>query len=163
MVVPVVRQHVQEEPHKIEVLAGDVGHLEDGAYPLADKLSRRVDALFAVCDKGWHLSGAGTLHDLVDLADGLLENVGRANVNLGDDDHDGNVERQRNAQVLLAHSNQSIVGRDHKKAKVGTAGEQAEHSRAQILFVPSQITKSDDLGTALPNVFPRQLSYAQFQ
>jgi hypothetical protein len=64
--------------------------------------------------------------------------------------------------MLLAHADQSIIGRDHKKAKVGTAGEQAEHGRAQVLFVPCQIAESNDLGTALPNVFPRQLSYTQF-
>lgn len=154
MVVAMVRQHVQKGPYKIEVLAGDVGHLEDGTYPLAHKLGRRVDALFAGCDKGRHLSRPRALHDLVDLANGLLEDVGRANVNLGDDDHDWHVERKRNSQMLLAHTNQSVVGRNHKEAKVGAAGQQAEHGRPEILFVPCQVAKRDDLGAVLSNIFP---------
>lgn len=92
VVSTVVREDIQERPHKVEALPSHVGDQEDGAYPLANELCSGVNALLAIADKSWDLSGAWTLHDLGDLSNGFLENIGWADINLGHHYHDGDVE-----------------------------------------------------------------------
>jgi hypothetical protein len=48
------------------------------------------------------------------LSNGLLEDVGRTNVNLGDAHHDGHIEGEGNAQMFFAHADETIVGGDHE-------------------------------------------------
>ena len=55
IVVAVVRQDIQECPHQVEALASNIGDLEDGAYPLADKLCRGLDGLITVLDENGNL------------------------------------------------------------------------------------------------------------
>lgn len=92
VVSTVVGEDIQERPHKVEALSGHVGDQKNGAYPLADELCSGVNALLAVANKGWYLSGAWTFHDLGDLSDGFLEDIGGADINLGHHHHDGDVE-----------------------------------------------------------------------
>ena len=55
IVVAMVRQDIQECPHQVEALASDIGDLEDGAYPLADKLCCSLDGLVTVFDENGNL------------------------------------------------------------------------------------------------------------
>lgn len=50
-----------------------------------------VDALLAILDEDRDFAGAGGFQDFGQLCDGLLEDLGRADVDLGDDDHDRDV------------------------------------------------------------------------
>ena len=61
-----------------------------------------VDAFFASLDEDGDLARPLGFEDLRELGDGFLENLGRADVDLGDNDHDGNVERESEAEVLPA-------------------------------------------------------------
>jgi len=60
IVMAMVRKDIEERPHEIQVLAGDVGDLEDGADSLADELSRGVDALLSVLDEDGDLASTRT-------------------------------------------------------------------------------------------------------
>ena len=114
IVAAVVREDVQERPYQVQILSCDIGHLENRTYPLADKLSRCVDTLLTVFDERGNFSCSRTFHDFRDLRYRLLKNMGRTNVDFGDDHHYGNIERQRNAQVLFTHTNEAVVGCNHK-------------------------------------------------
>lgn len=109
-----VRQDVEERAHQVEVLTSYIRDLEDGADALADELACRVDALLVVGNVGWQLARAGAAHDLVDLGDGLLQDVGWADIDLRDDDHDWHVEGEGDAEMLLTHTHKAVVGCDHK-------------------------------------------------
>jgi hypothetical protein len=61
-----------------------------------------VDAILSVLDEDGDLASTGGFQDLGQLCDGLLENLRRADVNLGDDNHDGNVQCESNTEVLPA-------------------------------------------------------------
>ena len=63
-----------------------------------------VDAVLAVLDEDGDLARPGRLEDLCQLRDGLLQNVWRADIDLGNDDHDGHVERKRDAEVFSART-----------------------------------------------------------
>ena len=86
---------------------------------MTDELSRCVDALLSCLDESWYFASARALHDFSDLCDGLLQDVGRTYVDLGDNDHDWHVESKGNTQMLLAHANKTVVGCYHKQAVVG--------------------------------------------
>lgn len=152
-------EDVQERPHKVERLARDVGHEKDRTYPLTDKLRSRINALLTRTYKRRHLPRAGALHYFRNLRQRLLEDVGRANVNLGDDDHDRDVEREGDAQVLLAHAHETVVGCDHEEAVVGAAGEEAEDGCAEVLFVAGQVGEGYYLGAASADFFPREFAW----
>ena len=92
VVPPIVREDVQESPNKVQVLTRDVGYLKDRTDPLADKLSRRADAFLSILDEDGDFSRTRAFQYPGDLCDGLLQNMGRADVDFGDDDHDGDVE-----------------------------------------------------------------------
>jgi hypothetical protein len=77
-------------------------------------LSSGIDAVLSVLDKSWHLARSGTLENLFDLRNSLLKNVRRADINLGDNDHDWHVKRQSKTEMLLAHSNKTVIGRNHE-------------------------------------------------
>lgn len=122
-IVPsVVRKNIQESSHEVQVLSCDVGNLKYWAYSVTDELSGRVDALLPILDKGWHLAGSRASHNLGDLCNCLLQDVGRANVNLGHDNHDGHVERKGDSQMLFAHSDQSVVRSNHEQTVIRAAG-----------------------------------------
>jgi hypothetical protein len=74
--------------------------LEDRTNATGHELRSRVDALFPVLDEDWYLPCAGRLEDLGQLSDGLLKNLWWANVDFGDDDHDGYIEGKCNAEML---------------------------------------------------------------
>lgn len=59
VVMAMVRKDIEERPNEIQVLAGDVGDLEDGADSLTDELSRGVDALLSVLDEDGDLASTG--------------------------------------------------------------------------------------------------------
>lgn len=156
VVVAVVRQDVEELADEVETLARDVGHLEDGADALADELGGRVDAVFAALDEDGDFAGAGGLEDLLQLGEGLLEDVGRADVDFGDDDHDGHVEREGDAEVFFGHADEAVVGRDHEQAVVGLGAQETEDGGAQVSLVAGQVGEADDFGAALADFFPAQ-------
>lgn len=93
VVVAVVRQDVQESSDEIKVFTGNVGDLKDWTYSLADELGGGLDSFIAVLDEDGNLPCARRLEDAGELCDGLLENLRRTNINLGDHYHDWNVER----------------------------------------------------------------------
>ena len=58
VVISVMGEDVQECSDQIETFACDVGYLEDGTYPLADELSRRLNRVCAVLDEDWNFPSA---------------------------------------------------------------------------------------------------------
>lgn len=118
IVVPMVRQDVEERADQVEILPCDVRDLEDGADALRDELSGCIDAALAVGDEDRDLACAGRLEDPRYLRDSLLEDVRWADVDLSDDDHHGNVERERDTEMLFAHADEPVVRGDHQQAVV---------------------------------------------
>ena len=123
-IVPsVVRKDIKEEAHQVEILASDVGHLEDGTYSMADKLRCSIYAVLPIFDKGWDFARAGAFHDFGNLSDAFLKNVGRANVNFGNNHHDRYIQRQGNSKVFFAHGSKAMICGDHKYTVVWAGGE----------------------------------------
>src|SRR4051812_42333330 len=154
IVAAVVREDVEERADQIEVLARHVRHLEDGADPLAHKLSSRVDALFVVLDEDGYLPRPRALQDPRYLRDGLLQNLRRANVDFRDDHHDWHVQGKCNAQVLFAHADEAVVGRNHKQAIIWAARQKPKHRGTQVTFMARQVGERDDFCAALPDLLP---------
>jgi hypothetical protein len=74
--------------------------------------------------------------------------------------------------ILLAHTDETIVGSDHEEAVVWLAAQHTKDRGSEILLVASEIRKANDFGLSstlgdsphamptygsLPNLFPRQL------
>lgn len=59
IVAAVVRQDIQECPNQVEALTSNVGHLEDGAYPLANELGGSLDGLVAILNEDGDFLCAG--------------------------------------------------------------------------------------------------------
>lgn len=114
VIVAVVWDDVEESADEIERMASYVGDLEDWADTLTDELCSGVYAFLLVLDEDGYFSGAGRLENLGQLGDGLLENVRRTDVDLGYANHDWDIEGQGDAQMLLTHADQAIVGSDHE-------------------------------------------------
>ena len=98
----VMRQDIEERPHKIETLTSNIGYLEDWTYPLADELCRCVHRLHSVFNEDWYLSCPLRLENADKLRNSLLQNLRWANIDLGDDHHDGHIQRKCNAQMFSA-------------------------------------------------------------
>jgi hypothetical protein len=47
---------------------------------------------------------------------------------------------------ILAHTNQAIIGGNHKKAIIRFAAEEPKYCGSEISFVPRQVSKADDFG-----------------
>lgn len=86
-----VRQHIQEGAHKIEVESCDVGDLEDRANSPGHELRGSIDTLLSVFDENGDFASARRLQDFTQLSDGLLENLRRADIDFGDDNHDRDI------------------------------------------------------------------------
>ena len=100
IVVSMVRENVQECPHKVKALPCDVGYLEYRADSLAHKLRCSIDGLFAILDEHRNFSCPWRLQYFGELSDGILQDLGRAYIDFGDNNHDRHVKSQSNAQVL---------------------------------------------------------------
>lgn len=153
VVVAVMRQDVEERSDEIKAFAGDVGHLENWTYPLADELGGSFDSLVTILDEDRDFSGARRLEYASKLRNCLLEDLRWANVNLGYHDHDRNIECECDTQMLpdldishwhvvsgipyglLAHTNQAVIRSHHEQAIVGAAAQKTEHRSSQIPFV----------------------------
>src|ERR1700712_4446515 len=94
-VLAVVWQDVQELAYEIQGLASNVRDLEYRTDALADELSSSVYTIFTVLDEDRNLARAWGLEDFGELGKRLLQNLRRTDVNLGDDNHNRNVQRQR--------------------------------------------------------------------
>ncbi len=138
VVVAVVGKDVEEGSDEVEGFAGDVGDLEDGTDALGDELRCGLNGICTVFDEDGDFASTGRLEDAGELGDGLLQDLGWADVDFGDDDHHWHVKREGDAQMLsgivsaltkyerhqinsLAHANQTIIGGDHEEAIIGTA------------------------------------------
>ena len=100
VIMAMVRQDVQEGADEVERFACNIGDLEDRAYSLGDELSCSLDGLSTVLDKDGDFASTGRLQDTGELRDGLFQDLWRANVDFGDDNHDRNIQSQCNAEVL---------------------------------------------------------------
>lgn len=109
-----MRQDIQEFSNKVKGLASDVGDLKYGADALRDELCGGIDALLAILDEYWDFPRSRGFEDPGYLLDGLFQDLGRADVNLGDDDHYRNVQRQCDTQVFFAHANETVIGCHHE-------------------------------------------------
>ena len=103
VVVSVVWQDIQKRADQIEVRSGDIGDLENGTYSSRDELSlfsvsalhtsqhqkthSSVDAFLPVLDEDWDFASTRRFEDFGQLGNRLLENLRRANVDFGDDNH----------------------------------------------------------------------------
>ena len=145
-------------------MAGNIGDLEDGAYSLGDELSGGLNGLPTILDEDGDFASTRRLQDTGELGDGLFQDLWRANVDFGDDNHDRNIQSKSNAEVLsvgivsirlmgdddeldlLAHANQAIVGSDHQQAVVGTAAQQTKDCCPQVTLVACQVCEADHFG-----------------
>lgn len=100
VIIPVVRQDVEESTDKVQTFTGDVRNLEDRADTLRDELASGLDGFLPAFNENRDLAGARRFEDARELGDSLLQNLGRANVNLGDDYHDWDIECKRDAEML---------------------------------------------------------------
>lgn len=132
-------------------MAGDVGYLEDGAYSARDKLSSSLNALLSIFDEDRYFSCARGFQDFGQLSNGLLQDLRRAYVNFGNDNHDWDIECEGYTQMLpvfvsgcttmasdfnlLAHANKAIIGSNHQQAVVGLTRQQTEDGCAQVSFM----------------------------
>ena len=111
VVVPVMGQDVEERADQVETFTRDVGNLEDGADALRDELAGGLDGFLVVLDENRDLAGAGGFEDARQLGDGLLQDLRRTDVDLGDNDHDWDIEREGNAKMFSA-INVSFLGKN---------------------------------------------------
>jgi len=158
IVVAVVREDVEEGTHEVEAFAGHVGDLEDGADALGDELSGGRNGLLAVLDQNGDFACPGGFQDAGYLGDGLFEDVGRADVDFGNDDHDGDVKGQSDAEVFFGHADQAVVGGDHEEAVVGRGGEEAEDGGAEVALVAGEVGEGDYFSRARADFGPGELA-----
>ena len=97
VVIPVVREYVEEGPDKVEGFARDVRDLEDRADALTDKLGGGLDGVFPGFDEDWDFAGAGRFEYAGELGDGLLEDLGWTDVDFSDYYHYRNIQSKGNA------------------------------------------------------------------
>jgi hypothetical protein len=112
-------------------------------------------------DKEWTFTDARALEHSRELCEGLLEDVGGADVDLGDDEEDGHLKGMRDAEVLFAHADNAGVGAD-KEARivwqVPCTPVSAAHSRAlsrAVSAVAPSKTVCDLHMMGLPFSWPR--------
>lgn len=139
-------EDVQKRPHQVETLSGDIRNLKDRAYPSGDELSCSIDALLAVLDEDGNFASSWRLENFGQLRDGLVEDVGRTNVDFGYHDHDRHIESKRDPEVFLGHANQTIICGNHEEAVIGFAAEEAEDGGSQIALVAGEVGEADDFG-----------------
>lgn len=82
--------------------------MEDGADALADELSGGFDGVFSVLDEDRNFAGAGRFENAGKLSDGLLEDLGWANVDFGDYYHYWNVQGEGNTQMFSVPDKSSV-------------------------------------------------------
>ena len=157
-VVAVVGENVEEGADEVEVVAGDVRDLEDGADAPRDELRCCIDALLAVGDEDGDFPRAGGFEDFGELGDGLLEDLGRTDVDFGDDDHDGDVEREGDTQMFFGHADQPIIGSYHQQAIIWLGREQAEDSGAEVFLVAGQVGEANDFRRSPTDLLPGEFS-----
>lgn len=143
VVIAVVRKDVEECADKVQGLASDVGDLEDGADALRDELGGGLDSVGAIFDEDGYFPCTRRLEYASQLGDGLLQNLRRAYVNLCNDYHHRNIQGEGDSEMLsrvlsasvlsqvlsipiLAHSNQTIIGSDHKQAVIRAAAQETK-------------------------------------
>ena len=114
VIVSMVREDIQELTDQIKALAGDVGDLEDWADAFGHELCGSIDALFTVLDEYGNFSRSWRFEDSRYLLDSLLQDLWWTDVDFGYDNHDGNIQRQCDAQVLFTHANEAIISCYHK-------------------------------------------------
>lgn len=146
VVIPMVRQHIQKDPHQIQVLTRDIADLKNRANPLTHKLARRAHTLLSILDEDGYLFGSRGFQDLGELGDGLFEDLGRADVDFGNDDHDRDVEGKGDAEVFFGHADEAIVGSNHQEGVVGFGAKETEDGGAEVAFVAGEVGEGDYLG-----------------
>lgn len=64
VIISVVWKNIEECPYQVKALPGNIRHLKNGAYPLADKLGGSINRLLPVLDENWYFPGPGGLEYL---------------------------------------------------------------------------------------------------
>lgn len=146
VVVSMVWENIHERPHQIQRLSCDIRDLENRADSPRNELCRCVYAILPVLDEYWDFPRSLGFQNLGKLSDSLLENLGRTDIDFGDDYHYRDVESESDPQMLFRHSDQSIIGSDHQKSVIWLRTEESEYSGAKVTFVSSQISEADHFG-----------------
>jgi len=94
IIMSVMWKDIQKASDEIERFSCDIGDLENWTNPLTDELSRGVDTLFLVLDEDWDFPSARGFQNSGDLLDSLFQDLGRTDIDFGDDDHDWNIKSQ---------------------------------------------------------------------
>ena len=100
IVMTMMRENIEECPYVIKTFASDIGHLENGAYSLTDELRRCLNGLLTRLDEDWDLPCPWGFEDARKLRDSLLQDLWRANIDFGDNNHDRHLQCERNPEVL---------------------------------------------------------------
>ena len=152
IVMTMMRENIEECPYVIETFTSDIGHLENGAYSLTDKLRRCLDSFLTSLDEDWDLPCPWGFEDARKLHNSLLQDLWRANIDFGNNDHDRHLQCERDPEVfsdcisvcmsqemidrnLLAHPYYAIVRRNHEQTVVRAAAKQPEHCGSKVAFV----------------------------
>ena len=130
-----VGKNIEECTDQVEVVTSDVGHLENWANSSRDKLSGSIHTLLPVLNENGDFACARRFENLSQLCDSLLENLWGTDINFSDDNHDWNIERKGDTEMLpndyqlysyprsrlkylLAHTNQTVIRSHHQEAVV---------------------------------------------
>ena len=101
VVMTVVGEDVEEGSDQVQTFTCYVADLEDGADALGDEGCGGVDRVLARFNEDGDLAGAWGLENAGQLHYGLLEDLGWADVNFGDHDHDGDVQCKSDTKVFF--------------------------------------------------------------
>lgn len=81
-------------------MTSNVGHLENGTYAAGHKLDRSVYAFLSVLDEDGYFVRTRRFENFRQLRYGLLENLGRADIDFSDDNHDWHFHSECDAEML---------------------------------------------------------------
>lgn len=126
------REEVEKSAELGETLAGDAGDGEDGDGAVGGALGGG-DGVVGAGDEDGETAEAGSLEEIGELA--LCgEPLGDAgDVDLGEDDEEGDLEGGGDGEVLPRRSHQPRVRRHHEAAEVRPVPRQPEHCCSQEL------------------------------
>eukprot|EP00670_Eutreptiella_braarudii_P014188 CAMPEP_0174330120 /NCGR_PEP_ID=MMETSP0810-20121108/16414_1 /TAXON_ID=73025 ORGANISM="Eutreptiella gymnastica-like, Strain CCMP1594" /NCGR_SAMPLE_ID=MMETSP0810 /ASSEMBLY_ACC=CAM_ASM_000659 /LENGTH=262 /DNA_ID=CAMNT_0015445079 /DNA_START=2684 /DNA_END=3471 /DNA_ORIENTATION=+ len=111
--VPAHRQQVEVPAHQVEVVPGDIGHVENRGNAVIFNVLGTNHYIFRLPHHVRQLVDTRMLQQLQDVFRGVLGDWLWSHVNACDHDVERDFEGKAQPQVLLCHSLDTVVGGDH--------------------------------------------------
>lgn len=109
-------------------------------------MSSCVHTVLAILDENGYFPCTLRFQDFGELGYRLFEDLGRTNVDFGDDDHNRDIESKGNSEMFFRHPDQSVVGSDHEKSVIWFRTEKSKHCSPKVALVSCQIGEADYFG-----------------